>query len=114
MIHTLSSRFDVTVEHGAGAAAAHLMPHAMHIEPFGGGLFAATNLITHDGIENFGAAAGDRTETRFAQSLQRVADRHAKDSLRQMTNLDGGKCLDVKLRIKCAQTTQKIEIPVLL
>src|SRR5213593_4879959 len=110
----MSRRFDVTVEHGAGAAAAHLMPHAMHIEPFGRGFFPATNLIADDWVENFRAAAGDRTETRFAQSLQRVADRHAKDSLRQMTNLDGGKCLDVKLRIKCAQTTQKIEIPVLL
>src|SRR6202166_3923699 len=107
----MSRRFDVTVEHGAGAAAAHLMPHAMHIEPFGGGFFAATNLIAHNRIENFGAAPGDRVEASFAQSLQRVADRHAKDSLRQMTNLDGGKCLDVKLRIKCAQTTQKIEIP---
>src|SRR5438876_11167520 len=107
----MSRRFDVTVEHSAGAAAAHLMPHAVYIQPFGGGFFAATNLIAHDRVENFRAAAGDRTETGFAQSLQRVADRHSKHSLRQMTNLDRGKCLDVKLRIKCAQTTQKIEIP---
>src|SRR5207245_10685901 len=103
----MSRRFDVTVEHSAGAAAAHLMPHAMHIEPFGGGFFATTNLITHDGIENFGAAAGDRTETRFAQSLERLPARHAKESLRQITDLHSLKCLAVTLRSQCAQSVKE-------
>src|ERR1043166_445399 len=110
----MTRRFDVTVKHRASAAASHLMPHAMHIQPFAGRFFSTTDLVAPDRVENFGAAAGDRTETRFAQSFQSVADRHAKDSLRQMTNLDRSKCLDVKLRVEGVQTMQKVEIPLLL
>ena len=59
MIDALLERLDVAVEHRAGAAAAHLMPGAMHLEPFLGGFFAAADLVAHTGIENLRAAAGD-------------------------------------------------------
>src|SRR2546430_8900926 len=72
----------------------------MHIEPFGGGFFAAADLIAHDRIENLGATAGDRPETGFAQRFQCVTDRYPKNSLGQMTNFDRGECFDVKLRIE--------------
>ena len=114
MIHPLSKRFDVAIEHRARAAAAHSVPGAMHIKPFSGSFFAAADLITHNGIKNFGATASDRTETGFAQSFQGFADRHAKDSLRQMTNLDRSECLNVKLRVERAQLAQKIQVPIFL
>src|SRR6266566_8536760 len=87
------------------------MPGAMHLQPFGCGLLATADLIAHNRIENLGATARDRTETGFAQSFECVTDRHPKDSLGQMTNLDCGECFDVKLRIERAQLPQKIQIP---
>jgi len=59
MIDALGQRFNVSVEHGARAAAAHLMPRPMDVEPFLGGFFPAANLVPHSGIENFRAAARD-------------------------------------------------------
>src|ERR1700757_1799602 len=109
MIDALSERLDVTIEHRASAAATHLMPDAMDIEPFGSCFFATTDLVAHDRIENFGAATGDRVETGFAQSRQRIAHRHAKDPLSKMPHLDRGESFDMKIAIKCAQTTQKIQ-----
>src|SRR5215467_13556446 len=111
MIDALSERLDVTIEHRAGAAATHLMPDAMDIEPFGSCFFAATDLVAHNGIENLGAAAGDRAKTGFAQSLQGIADRHAKDPLSKMPHLNRGESFDMKTGIKGVQPTQKIEIP---
>src|SRR5204862_1117769 len=48
VISPMSKRFDVSVEHRACAAAAHRMPGAMHVKPFGGGFLAATDLVAHD------------------------------------------------------------------
>src|SRR6266571_9422484 len=59
MIDALSKRFDVSVEHCARAAAAHSMPRPMDVEPFLGSFFPAANLVPHNGIENFRAAARD-------------------------------------------------------
>ena len=69
VIDPMREGLDVTVKHRAGAAATHFMPGAMNIEPFGSGFFSATNGIAHDGIENFRAAAGNRTKTVLAQKL---------------------------------------------
>src|SRR6184192_2073794 len=114
MIHTLSKRFDVAIKHRARAAAAHRVPGAMYIKPFSGSFFPAADPIAHHGIENFGATTSDRTKTGVAQSFQGVADRHAKDSLRQMTNLDRGERLNMKVRVERAQPVQKIEVPLFL
>ena len=97
MIGALRDRFDVSVEHGAGAATPHRVPGPMHIEPFGGRFFAAADLVAHEWIENFGATAGDRTKSGLAQSFQGVANRHLEHSLGQMSNLDRGERLDVQL-----------------
>jgi hypothetical protein len=40
---------DVAVEHGAGAALAHLVPGAMDLEPFLGAFLAAANLVADAG-----------------------------------------------------------------
>ena len=59
MIDPLGQRFDVSVKHGACAAAAHSMPRPMDIEPLLGSFFPAANLVPHSWIENFRAAARD-------------------------------------------------------
>src|SRR5437879_1272884 len=86
MIHPLSKRFDVAIEHRARAAAAHSVPGAMHIKPFSGSFFAAADLITHNGIKNFGATASDRTDTGLAQSFLVLAATPDKHSLSRITN----------------------------
>ncbi len=111
VISPMSKRLDVSIKHRACAAAAHRMPGAMYVKPFSGGFLAATDLVAHDRIKNLGATTGDRTEAGFAKNFQRVANRHLEDSLGQMADFDGSECLNVKLRIKRAQSFQKIEIP---
>ena len=59
MIDAVGECLDVAVEHGAGAAAPHVVPGAMDLEPFFCALIASTNLIAHSRIENFRAAPGD-------------------------------------------------------
>src|SRR4029077_1466453 len=55
VIRPLNKRFDVSVKHRACAAAAHRMPDAMPVKPFGGGFLAATDLVAHNRVENLGA-----------------------------------------------------------
>src|SRR5438045_9462438 len=71
VIQPLLQRFDVTVEHRAGTAAAHSMPCPVSIEPFLRRLFTAANLIPHVSIENLGADAGDAAEARITKRSQR-------------------------------------------
>src|SRR5438128_972306 len=59
MVNAMSQGLDVPVEHGAGAAAAHLVPSAVNIEPFRGRFFSAADRIAHNRIKNLGAAARD-------------------------------------------------------
>jgi len=113
VIDALSESFDMSVEHSASAAATHGVPGAMDIEPFRGSLLAATNFISHRGIENFRAAAGHRSKAGVAQKLKCVTNGHAKNSLRQMAHLDGRECFDVQIWIECAQAAQEIEVPIL-
>ena len=75
MISPMSKRFDVSVKHRACAAAAHRMPRAMHVEPFGSGFLAAADLVAHHRIEYLGATPGDRAKSSFAQNFQRIANR---------------------------------------
>src|SRR5437868_5549729 len=78
MIHPLLECFDVTVQHCAGAATAHSMPHPMGIQPFLGRFFSTTDLIANCRVKNLRTAACYRTKTSFAQSLKCVLDGHAK------------------------------------
>src|SRR2546423_10274779 len=114
MIDPLLESFDVTVEHGAGAAPAHLVPDAMNIEPFCGTLLAAANLVAHLWIEYFSAAAGERTEARLFQNGERFGNGKLEDPLREMPDLDGGECLDDDLRIESAEAAKQFEIPILV
>ncbi len=113
MIDPLLVRLDMTVKHRAGAAAPHLVPGAMHLEPFRGGLLAAANSSRTPGIENFGAAAGERVEAGLAQDAQGFGDRVFENPARQMANLDRGEGLDLELRIECAEPAEQFEIPIL-
>src|ERR1700682_2589150 len=114
VIDTLRERFDVAVKHCAMSRAPHCVPGARQVEPFLRGFFAATNFIPHLGSENLRAAARHGAEASLAQSFERVADRHPENSLREMAHLDSRKRLDMQIGIKCPQTPDKIEIPILL
>ena len=59
MVDAMSKRFDMSVEHGASAAAAHTMPGSVDVEPLLGRFFSPANLIADNRIENFCAAARD-------------------------------------------------------
>ena len=94
VVDPLRRRLDVAVEHRAGAPLAHLVPGAVDFEPFLGALLAAANLVAHFGIENLRAAAGQRTQPRLAQNLERLADRLLRDPLGEMPDFDRGEGLD--------------------
>ena len=59
MIDAVCKGFDMSVKHGASAAATHSMPGSVNVEPFLGRFFPPANLVTHNRIENFRAAARD-------------------------------------------------------
>src|SRR5205823_6449284 len=59
MIDAVSKGFDMSVKHRARAAAAHSMPGSVDVEPFLGCFFPSANLVAHNRIENFRAAACD-------------------------------------------------------
>src|SRR5436190_19166694 len=82
VVDPLWQRLNVSIEHRASAAATHIVPGPMNIQPFRGAFFAVTNLITHRRIENFGPAPSHGIETRLAQRVERIANRHAEDALR--------------------------------
>src|SRR5438876_23427 len=77
---------DVAIQHRASTATAHVMPDAMDIDPFLGGLLAATNLIAHLAVENLRAAAGERTQPRLAQNRERFRDRRFENAPREMAH----------------------------
>src|SRR5436190_23080730 len=114
MIDALFERLNVPVKHRTGAAAAHLMPDAMHLEPFLGRFFAPANFVAHSSVKDFRAAASDGTEAALAQKLERIGDRHLEDSLGEMANFDRSECFNMKFWIERSQSTEQIEILIFL
>src|SRR5438874_12287815 len=114
MIDTLLESLDVTIKHGASAAATHAMPNSVNIKPLLGRFFAAANPVSDCGIKNFGASASDGAKARFAEKLERFWDRHLEDSLSAMANFNRSKGFDVEIGIGRAQSAQQIEIPLFL
>src|SRR5947199_9734513 len=111
MIDTLLESLDVTIKHGASAAATHAMPNSVNIKPLLGRFFAAANPVSDCGIKNFGASASDGAKARFAEKLERFWDRHLEDSLREMANFNRRKRIDGEIGIDRAKSAQQIEIP---
>ena len=62
MIHAVGERFDMAVEHGAGAALAQTVPGAVDIQIFLGGFFSLGDLRADFLAENFRAAPGERVQ----------------------------------------------------
>ena len=113
MIDPMSERFDMAIKHGASASAAHPVPGAMDLEPFGGRFLASADFVANNRIENFRATARDRPKPSFFQKFQRIANRHFKDALGQVPNLNCGESFDVEAGIERAQLPDQIEIPIL-
>src|SRR2546421_236370 len=113
MIDALFDRFDVAVKHGAGAAAAHVVPDAVDIEPFRRALLTAAKFVAHLRIEYFRAASGKRAKTGLAENGECVRNRTFKDPLSEMADFNGRECLDRYVRIKAAEPLEQFEIPLL-
>src|SRR5438874_9365318 len=86
----------------------------MNVQPFRCGFFASTDFVANNRIKNLCATPCDRAETSGTQGLQCVTDWHPENPLSQMPHLYRGKSLDVKIRLDCAQSLQKIPIPFFL
>ena len=114
MIDPMGQGFNMAVEHGAGAAAAHLMPGAMDLEPLSRRLFAMTDGIAHNRIKNFRATTGDRAEAMLPQKLERIANWHPKNPLGKMADFDGGERFDVQIGIEGTHPSKKLQVPIFL
>jgi hypothetical protein len=73
MIHAVRVSLDMSEKHRGGARHSHLVPSAMHLGPFLRAFFATTDLLTHGGVENLRAAAGDRTQSPRNAAIRRVS-----------------------------------------
>src|SRR5580704_8321235 len=67
MVDAMFERLNVTIEHRAGAAPTHLMPGSVDIKPFFGRLLPTANAVAHGCVKNFRAAAGNGSQSVFAQ-----------------------------------------------
>src|SRR2546423_14039954 len=113
MIDALCDRFDVAIKHGAGAAAPHVVPDAVDTEPSRRACLAAAKFVAHLRIEYFRPASGKRAKTGVTENGERVRNRTFKDSLSEMADFNGRKCLDRYVRIKGAEPLEQFEIPLL-
>jgi hypothetical protein len=95
MIHAVGVRFDVAVEHRAGAASAHAMPRAVDIEVFLGGFLAPRDGGADFFAENFRAAAGERIEAGIFQFAQRFLHGFFGEPC-EVQNFNGGETFEVK------------------
>lgn len=108
MVDAMFNGLDVPEKHRAGAPTTHPVPESMDFLPFFRRFFPPADLVTDDRIENLSTAARERIQASIPQSLKRVAEWGLENALRQVPDLDGGKCLDVEVRIKSAQASQKV------
>ena len=59
VIDALLERFDMTVEHRGRAASSHVVPDAVHIQPFGRALLPSAKLVAHISVENLSPTASE-------------------------------------------------------
>jgi hypothetical protein len=113
VVDALLERLDMPVEHGAGAAATHLVPDPMDIEPFGGAFLAAAKLVADVGIEDLCAPTGKRAQTSVPKSSEGVGDRELEDTLGQMANLDRCEGFDDQVWVESAHSLEQFDVPLL-
>ena len=100
MIDPVRGSFDVTVEHGTGAVAPHLVPGSVHFSPFFGAFLAPADLVANLRIKDLGAAAGNRTQSVLPEKLKGITEGKFEDALGEVSNLDGGERLDDQLLVE--------------
>ena len=102
VIHAVGERFDVAVEHGAGAAPAQPMPGAVHVEIFFGGFLAAGDGGADLRAKDLRAAAGERIQAGGFQLAQRFGDGFLRQP-GQVEDFDGGEAFQLQPRVQRAQ-----------
>jgi hypothetical protein len=109
VIDSIGEGLDVSVEHGAGAAAAKAMPGAVDIEVFGGGFLAAGDGASDLGGEDFGAAAGEGIETGVTKGLEGLGDGVFGEP-GEVEDFDGGEALQLQSRVEGFEGAEEIEV----
>ena len=97
VLDPLGQRFDVAEHHRGRAAAAQLVPHAIHVQPIVGQHFAARDLAADAIDQNLRAAAGQAAQPGRLQPLEHRAQRQLRD-LGEVMNLRRAEAVDVDLR----------------
>ena len=113
VLDPLGQRFDVAEHHRRRAAAAQLVPHAVHVEPIVGQHLAARDCFAHAIDQNLAAAAGQAAEAGRLQSLQHRAQRQLGD-LGEVMNLRRAEAVDVDLRKVLFDVAQQLFVPLQL
>src|SRR2546421_4089557 len=86
MIDALLERFDVAIKHGAGAAAAHVVPDAVNVEPLRGALFPPAKFVPHLRIEYLRAASGEGAESGVLKNREGLWNGTLENPLGEMAN----------------------------
>lgn len=101
--------FEVAVEHGAGTSATHAVPGSMDVEVFLGGFLAAGDLGTDGGGKDFGAAAGERVETGFAEFGEGIGDGFTGEP-GEVEDFDGGEALQLESGVELFEGAEEVEV----
>ena len=99
MIHAIGKRLNVAVEHGAGAAPAHPVPGAMHIEIFLRRFLALRNGGPDFLAKDFCAAASQGVQAGVAQFGQRFPHR-LPGKPRQVQHFNSREAFQLQSRIQ--------------
>ena len=109
VVHPVGQRFDMAVEHGAGAAAAQAMPGAVDVEVFLGGFLAPGDGGADFLAEDFRAAAGEGIEPGLLQGAQGLGDGFLRQP-GQVQDLDGREALQLQPRVQRAQRLEHVGV----
>ena len=109
VIHPVGERFDMAVEHGAGAAAAQAMPGAVDVEVFFGRLLAPGDGGADFLAEDLRAAAGEGIEPGLFQGAQGFGDGLLRQP-GQVQHLNRGEALQLQPGIQRAQRLKHVGV----
>ena len=112
VIDSMMGVLDMSVQHGACAVPAHLVPGSVHLRPLLGTFFAAAYLVANFRIKDLSTAARNGPETILPKKLKRRAKGNSENAFRKVADLNGCERLDDQFLIQQAQTAQELQVPI--
>src|SRR5215472_11909569 len=110
MVDAMLELFADTEHHGRRGPHAELAGCAMNADPVFGEALEAGDLVADFVVEDLGAAARDRVETRIAQTRDRIVQGQAA-VLGDGKNLGSGIAVQVNFRKALADATEHLFVP---